>query len=106
MPNIVYLSEALAEIDGKLRIEAGYARKTAVATPDILKDSVTKEHYVEGAFDAVGRVIEMGKDFSYLDYYGPAVYWVYKLDEDGFWQEFESFPTQAEAVLAATALLS
>lgn len=113
------ITSRLIEFDGKVRVEAGPALKTAKATDDMLSDKKTAAHYVAGAFDAVGKQIVMGANFSYLDWLGTPVWYVYRLEEvpadqvalrqvepgSLYWAEKGVRPTQEEAEAYAQSLL-
>lgn len=75
----VEMNPDLIEIDGKVRIERGPARKTAVATEELLSDTVTHPGYHAGGFDAGGNVIVLGEPMVYIDFLGERGWYVYKL---------------------------
>lgn len=53
-----------------VRVEPGPARLKAVASPDLLDNAHTAQHYQVGLRDAGGRVIREGEEFDYLDWNG------------------------------------
>ena len=59
-------------------IENGPAKKSAIATKELLDDSVTREHYAEGVPDTMSKTIVIGESMTYLDYYAPFVWYVYQ----------------------------
>lgn len=78
----------LIEIDGKVRIEPGPVLVQAKATEELLDDTLTAEHYREGAYDAMAKPIELGKPMHYLDWNGhkagtdgSTCFYVYQLDK-------------------------
>jgi hypothetical protein len=70
------------EIGETVRVENGPARKTAVATEELLDDAVTASHYAVGEWDAMGKPIVLGEPMTYLDYRGEWVWYVYQLRPD------------------------
>jgi hypothetical protein len=77
------MKRELIEIGSTIRVENGPARKTAVATKELLDDKVTAHHYQEGQFDALGKRIKLGEAMTYLDYFGELAWYIYKLGEVG-----------------------
>lgn len=75
----VELNSDLVEIDGKVRIERGVARKTATATAELLADNVTHPQYAVGQKDSAGNVIVLGQPMQYLDFYAEPGWYVYAL---------------------------
>lgn len=102
---IVKVSETATEIDGKVRIDTGPRRKQAVATEEILGDEVTATHYKVGGRDALGKVIALGEEMTYLDWLGDRVFYVYKLNE-GRWVFKCSAESYEEAISKASELLA
>jgi hypothetical protein len=76
------MKRELIEIGSTIRVENGPARKTAVATPELLDDKMTASHYQVGAFDAMGKRIVLGESMTYLDYRGKWVWYIYQLKDD------------------------
>jgi hypothetical protein len=76
------MKREMIEIGETLRVENGPARKTAVATAELLDDAVTASHYQIGERDAVGRPIVIGEPMTYLDYRGEWVWYIYQLRDD------------------------
>jgi hypothetical protein len=72
------MKREMIEIGSTIRVENGPARKMAIATKELLDDKVTAGHYQEGKYDALGERIWLGKAMTYLDYYGPWVWYIYK----------------------------
>ena len=95
----------MIQIGAGVRIESGPARKTAIATKELLDDRVTARHYRNGAKDALGKRIELGKPMDYLDYRSGPVWYVYQ-EEDGRYIERSVYGTKAAAEKAAHALLT
>jgi len=75
------------EIGSTVRIEAGPPLRRRKATADSLANSVTAAHYQIGRPDALGKLIEEGKMFSYLDHYGEKVYYVFQRRDIGTFEE-------------------
>lgn len=75
----VELSPHLIEIDAVVRIERGPARRKAVATPELLADTMTHPMYFEGGVDSAGKIIVLGQEMEYLDFLGEHGWYVYKL---------------------------
>jgi len=77
------MKREMIEIGTTIRVENGPARKTAVATKELLDDAVTASHYKVGERDALGKVIVLGELMTYLDYLGDLVWYIYKIGEVG-----------------------
>jgi hypothetical protein len=77
------MKRELIEIGSTIRVENGPARKTAVATKELLDDKMTASHYQVGAFDAMGKRIVLGERMTYLDYRGELVWYIYQEGEVG-----------------------
>jgi hypothetical protein len=93
------------EFGPRVRVEAGAARKTAIATEELLSNAATAARYQVGAKDALGKPIALGEPMTYLDDLAPAVWYVYQADATGrFLPAGEPHPTQAEAFMAAARL--
>lgn len=115
----VEITENLIEIDGVVRVESGPALRVAVATPELLDNQNTAEHYQDGGFDAVGAPISVGQEMTYLDWMGEPVWYVYcwevmppelaaarELPEGSeYWAEKGVRPTQEDAEAFAQSLL-
>src|SRR6476661_6554669 len=76
-------NENITNVGDNVRIEPGPKLVTAVATEELLHNSRTAEHYVEGGRDSNGRPIELGKEFTYLEWGGTEterkeVFYVYR----------------------------
>ena len=90
----------ILQIGDKFRIEPGPRRCVAVATEELLDNSVTAPHYAllvddtpdgeppRPGVDAAGEPIELGKEMTYLDWNGAAsgrtdsiVFYVYELGD-------------------------
>lgn len=90
------------EIGTTIRVEDGPARRTAVATKELLDDAVTANHYQVGEKDAMGKVIALGEPMTYLDYRGEWVWYIYKFDEaEGKWLLVSIKTKKDEALIAA-----
>jgi hypothetical protein len=76
------MKRELIEIGTTIRVENGPARKTGIATAELLDDAVTKSHYAVGLKDAMGKVIALGEPMTYLDYFGEWVWYIYQLRPD------------------------
>lgn len=66
-----------------VRIESGPAKRVAKATKKLLDNRSTKSHYQVGRFDAVGKVIQLNKPMTYLDWFGTYVWYIYKWGKVG-----------------------
>jgi hypothetical protein len=77
------MKSEMIEIGSTIRVENGPARKTAIATKELLDDKVTASHYQVGAFDAMGNRIVLGEPMTYLDYRGELVWYIYQLGQMG-----------------------
>ena len=94
----------LIQVNKRVRIESGPARRKAKATAELLSNDNTQDHYQEGARDADFNVIEIGKPMVYLDYFGEPVWYVYQMDENEVYQEVgvhterEAAETQARSL--------
>ena len=114
----------IVEIDtnGKqFRVEPGPRKIVAVATPELLDDAVTAEHYAEGKIDAHGQEIVLDAEMTYLDWTGAhrgdegsTVYYLYEnrervgaeledTTETHIWGDVATFDTEEEAIAAALA---
>lgn len=99
------VSDSITEIDDKFRVESGPVRRTEVATKELLKDDATATHYCEGAPDANGKKIEIGKKFDFIDWKSrERAFYVYALDSKGVWQKKGAFATHDEAMSEAMTL--
>lgn len=93
--DIKRISDTLTEIDGRVRVERGPTRRREVATKALLGEA-TASHYhlprkVGGelvhAIDALGKPIEEGKPFDFIDWKGErSTFYVYLKDAGGIWQ--------------------
>lgn len=103
----IRINEDLIEIGGKARVERGPAKKTGEATEALLSNDITATHYQFGALDAEGQVIVEGRTMTYFDWRaGKTDFYVYRLDEDGRWQEDCVLQDEVAAVTRATELAS
>lgn len=106
----IRINEDLVEIDGKVRIERGPAKKTAKATEKLLANDATAAHYQLGRTDADGNTIEAGKHMAYLDWLGAKGFYVYTRVEptesspEGCWPEDSFHMDEAAAVARAAEL--
>jgi hypothetical protein len=76
-------NENITRVGDNVRIEPGPKLVTAVATEELLHDNRTAGHYHVGGRDSKGRPIELGKEFTYLEWGGneaepKLVFYVYK----------------------------
>lgn len=71
----------IVSINEQYRAEPGKARKRAVATPELLDDSVTAKRYQVGQRGADGRFINIGQEMEYLDDRGPLGWYLYEWGE-------------------------
>lgn len=70
------------ELDGgRFRVEAGPALLKGKATAALLDNSKTAEHYQVGLKDALGATIEADKPFTYLDWKGGRVFYLYEKED-------------------------
>ena len=95
----------MIQVGAGVRIESGPARKTAIATHDLLDNRVTARHYRIGAKDAKGKVINLGQSMDYLDYRSAPVWYVYQ-EFEGRYVERGVYETKAAAEKAAHKLLT
>lgn len=93
--------------DGQFRFERGPAKKTAVATDDLLVTlspnyfgSPSEDSPLRG-IDADGARIEIGKPFAFLDWGKEQCWYVYSRSESGQWVERATAASLAEAVAIA-----
>ena len=89
------MKREMIEIGTTIRVENGPARKTAIATKELLDDAVTARHYQVGEHDAMGKTIALGEPMTYLDYKGEWVWYIYQLRDD------ETAPDGKRWILAA-----
>jgi hypothetical protein len=66
------------EIGESVRIEKGPPLRRRKATTEALSDTATATHYQLGSLDALGKPIEEGKMFAFLDYFAEPVFYVFK----------------------------
>lgn len=66
------------EIGDTVRIEAGPPLRRRKATEEALANTATASHYQVGAVDALGKPIEEGQMFAFLDYYAEPVFYVFE----------------------------
>ena len=113
MPTFQRVNENLLQIGANIRVERGPARVDAIATEELLSNEVTADHYVEGAFDAIGRRIVLGEPMTYLDWRGKRSFYLYRLeavevpghdDAVPVWIEQGAFETEDAAINAGLAL--
>lgn len=71
------------EIGSTIRIESGPALRRLKATEQALDNAKTAEHYQVGLPDALGKVIAPGAMFSFLDYRGEPVFYLFQRREIG-----------------------
>lgn len=77
-------NESLVQVNDRIRVEWGPARKKAKATEELLSDQKTAPHYKVGTKDALGKPIKVGEDMDYLDYKADYVWYIYILQlEEG-----------------------
>lgn len=67
----------MLELLNKVRIDEGFSQKKAVATEEVLSDKTTASHYQVGQKDALGNIIELGKEFTYNDFLAKKVFKLY-----------------------------
>lgn len=105
------VSDTITSVGDNVRIETGPVRKRAVATKELLGDA-TASHYhlpiteevdgkkeVKVAIDALGKPIEEGKEFDYIDWRNDArAYYVYQKDANGVWQSKGAYDSVEEAM--------
>ncbi|WP_336802361.1 hypothetical protein [Kaistia sp. MMO-174] len=102
--DIRQINEDLFEIGGLVRIERGPARHQAKATAELLSDECTAAHYQVGMADAAGKVIELGKTMTYLDWQGERGWYLYVLIRRRHWLEYAFAADQEAALEQAKAL--
>lgn len=71
------------EIGSTIRIEAGPALRRRRATPEALDNGETAAHYQLGLADAMGKPIEAGAMFAFLDYHAAPVFYLFQRREIG-----------------------
>ena len=93
----------LIDVKPTVRVESGCARLKAVATAEMEPDrdddgrplepnrqmrrvvlkagAKLAPHYKLGLMDALGKVIVEGEEFTYLGYFDPPVWYVYRLED-------------------------
>ncbi|MFO1151017.1 MAG: hypothetical protein U1E62_21795 [Alsobacter sp.] len=100
-------SGSIITVGQDVRIEAGPARLESKASPELLSNERTAEHYQVGLIDAAGRTIEIGKPMTYLDWKGRPGFYVAQWVPDeahpdqGVWQDRGFYPTEEDAVAFA-----
>lgn len=94
----------MLEFKGKVRIEEGPAKLTAIATPELLDDAVTLSHYAVGKPDALNKPIVLGEEMTYLDWKSKFVHKVYVL-VDGTWTYDSEHAEQNAAINRAIELV-
>jgi hypothetical protein len=99
------MKREMLEFGTTVRVENGPARKHAIATRDLLDNAVTASHYFEGSRDAMGKIIQLGQQMTYLDYKGTWVWYVYQYDAgEEKWLPVTIESTREAAITAAEAL--
>jgi hypothetical protein len=83
-------------------VDCGPARKQAEATPELLSNAVTADHYTAGKIDALGKPIVLGESMTYLDWLAPFGWYVYLLDPDGVATEVGYYDDKDDALAAAS----
>jgi len=66
------------------RFEPGPARRKSYASEEVL--AILKPSYRQSMIDADGKPIAMGQEFTYLDWGGEFIWYVYRLDGES-WTE-------------------
>lgn len=94
----------MIQISDRVRIESGPERKHAIATKELLDNSVTHSLYQEGVYDSAGNTIVLGQEMEYLDHYGPKVFYVYEMDGTGRYLPMGFYDTAVKAANAAIEL--
>ncbi|MBE3088019.1 MAG: hypothetical protein IMZ71_02735 [Chloroflexi bacterium] len=93
------MKREMIEIGTTIRVENGPARKTAIATEELLDNKVIASHYQAGLKDALGKVIILGEPMTYLDYRGELVWYIYQLQEVGVNAEGEVLLPDSKHIL-------
>lgn len=68
----------LIQVADDVRVENGPRMVHAEATEQLLSNLKTHSDYRVGGRDALGRVIQVGKEIDYLDYRGKWVWYLYQ----------------------------
>ena len=98
---------SIINVGTDVRIEAGPARLESEASPELLSNEYSAEHYQVGLIDAAGHTIEIGKPMVYLDWKGQPGFYVAQWAPDpehadqGVWQDRGFSPTEEDAVAFA-----
>jgi hypothetical protein len=92
----------LIQISESVRVESGPRREKAIATAELAPDQDSKgkvkdvleqthrtlpngkrlaKHYKLGMRDAWGKIIQEGEEFTFLDYFGEQVWYMYQLED-------------------------
>jgi hypothetical protein len=93
----------MIQVSDTVRVENGPALREAIATPELLDNSITKAHYQVGAQDAMGKVIALGETMQYLDYFAPFVWYIYQHNGERY-LELTARTNKAEALTFAATL--
>lgn len=98
-------TKSFIQVGPGVRVEPALLRKRAVATDELLDDSVTARHYKLGALDAKGKKIVLGEPMDYIDWRNrkEKTYNVYAEVDSRYKLEGE-YPTEEEALSTATSL--
>lgn len=91
------------QISDNVRIDRGPMRKYGKATPELLDNRVTADHYFVGGKDAYGYEIKAYEQFCYLDWKGEWVWYIYEW-RDGRYQPIDVQNTEHEARIVANEL--
>lgn len=121
--DIKRISETLTEIDGKIRIERGPARRREVATAELLGEATASHYHLPRtekvddpetgkkvqvtifAKDALGKDIVEGQPFDFIDWKGEYnTFYVYLKDEEGLWQPQGAHDAEDAAMSQAVTL--
>lgn len=82
MSEVIQVSDTMSTIGLRVRVEKGPVLKSAIANDETLSDDVTAPHYALGKRDKMGKIIQLGEVFHYLDYKGEKVWHVYALESE------------------------
>lgn len=102
------LTDAIIYDRKGVRVESGPIPTTVIATPEYLDNTRTADHYSVGSLDALGEVIELGKEMTFLEWGTKDVprvlgYYLYATDETGRYVQLQLFKDDERDVAIAAA---
>lgn len=77
-----FIINNVIQVSKFIRVEPRRPRRTVVATEELLADKVTPPRYRLGGRDALGNVIELDKEMTFIDDKAPLIWCVYREEDE------------------------